>query len=161
MAYSGENAVEHMVPLDPMVEFRIRSFYTDIGWELLSSENGLMLSAIPETGEDLVEGIGYWRTDRPHRMAWFENYGDPNDPESLSKYMVGLRLTRLMDLIERPLIFPTDDHLREAIRRGGDLLERHTHTPLRQHAGRWETRIADPFYYSIRLTGPKKVSSSQ
>jgi hypothetical protein len=156
MAYSGENVVEHMVPLDPMAELRIRGFYTEIGWEVLSSENGLMLNAVPETGEDLVEGIGYWRTNRQHRLAWFEDHSDPSDPESLSKYTLGLRLARLMDLIERPLVLPTDDHLSELIERGGDLLERHTHIPLRQHAGRWETRIIDPFLYVIRVTGPRK-----
>jgi hypothetical protein len=156
MAYSGENVVEHMVPLeDPTAVRRINDFYADIGWSVLSSEEGLMLSAVPPVGERPVDGLGYWRTDRQHRMDWYEDHGDPHEPELLSQYTRGMRLARLMDLIERPLVLPTHDHLAIIVGRGGELLRNHTHIPLRQHAGRWEMRFTDPFLFGIRLAGPK------
>ncbi len=159
MAYSGKNTFELMVPLrDPTTVPRIEGFYTDIGWKVLSSEGGLMLSAVPDTGERLVEGIGHWQTDRPHRMAWFEDHSDPAEPAVLSEYTRGMRLRGLMDLIERPLELPTDDDLAAVLTRGGDLLKRHTHTFLRRHADRWEIRFADPFLFGIRLVGPETPS---
>lgn len=145
-----------MVPMtDPTVEGRIEGFYRDIGWSVLRSEGGFMLSAVPDTGERLVEGIGYWRTERSYRTEWFEDHGDPNEPAILSEYTRGKRFPRTMDLTERPLVLPTDDDLFALIRSGGDLLRRHTYIPRRSHADRWEIRFNDPFLFGVRLTGPK------
>jgi hypothetical protein len=158
VAYIGENTVEHMIPLeDPTAVHRIQGFFTDIGWIVLSSESGLMLNAVPATSDCPVEGIGYWRTARDYRMDWFEDHSDPDEPAVLSEYTRGVRLPRIMDLIERPLVVPTDDDLLQIIENGGDLLKRHTHVLPRFHAERLEFRFSDPFLLGIRITGPRKA----
>ena len=155
MAYRQEDVAEHMIPLDPEVEKRVYGFYQDIGWEVSTSEEGLMINVAPQTGPFLVKGIGYWRTKTHYKTDWFENHEDPDDPTQLSVYTRGLRLPKLMDLIEVPLVLPTNDHVELVVDAGGDLLKQHMHQTLRTHADRLEFRFADPFLFGVRVTGPK------
>jgi hypothetical protein len=155
MTYSGENFAEHMVPLTSEAVDRIRGFYQEIGWTVSDSDEGRLIAAVPETGLQPVEGISYWQTETHHKTVWFERFDDPDDPSQLSEYTQGIRLPRLMDLIERPLVLPTDDDVLSVIEDGGELLRKHTHTPLQVHYGRPEFRFSDPFLYGVRVTGPK------
>ncbi|HSX05103.1 MAG TPA: hypothetical protein VLF69_01395 [Candidatus Saccharimonadales bacterium] len=154
-----------MAPLpDPTALERITKFFGEqgIGWAVLSSEGGRMLNVVPPTGGRLVDGVGYYFTDRESRMDWFEDHSDPAEPAIFSEHTRGWRLPRPLDLIERPLVVPTDNDLDYLIARGNQpdgLLDAHTTVQKRDHAGRWEVRFCDPLLLVIRAVGPKRTKS--
>ena len=152
MSYSGENVYEDNVPFATEVTDRIHGFFQEIGWTALEKEGGQMIVVLPDTGDLPVDGIGYWQTETAHKNEWFNRHLEPAD--GLSVYTKGLRLPRLMDLRERPLIVPDLENLLSIIGRGGQLLEQHTYIPLRKHASRSEIRFIDPFLFGIRIATP-------
>lgn len=160
MAYSGETAFEHVVPFTEEVAERAHAFYANIGWVTMLAEGGHMLRAVPDFGDEAVDGIGYWHyEDRPHRDIWYGDYIEPGSAllldgsvKKLSPYTLGTRLAGVMDLIECKLVLPSDDHLSALIEDGGELLDNHIWVPRRKHAGNDEIRFVDPFMLSVRVT---------
>lgn len=155
MAFSGEPS-EYMVPRDEDVVDRIYSFWQRLGWTVTAAEEGRLLRVSPVV-EEPVEGIAYWQTDTAEGKAEWFIQSDFNTDGNLSLHTIGWRLPRRMELVERPVTLPSDKDLDAMINRGGELLQRHTHIPRREHAGRLEIRFTDPFLFGMRVTGPKRA----
>lgn len=149
MAYTNPVMAELMVPRSPEVAQRICGFFETIGWEVRNnSKSEFDTYVAPDVGAFPTPTIAYWQTENETKQSRFENHAQP----SPSEYARGLRLPQLADLVEICLIVPSDDAVHNIFTRGGKLLENHTHTLPREHAGRQEFRFADPFNYSLRIT---------
>jgi hypothetical protein len=141
--------VELMVPREPEVPARIVGFYEQIGWIVAASTESEHLTYVsPPVKEGISPTVAYWQTESASKISHFEVNPDPEP----SFYSRGLRLPKLQDLVEVCLVVPSDEAVRKLYERGDSLLEAHAHTRLREHAGRQEFRLADPFNYSLRVT---------
>lgn len=136
------------VPRTKDVMQRTYGFFREIGW-----------TARPDSKEPnsvyvhpLVRGAGpvitYWHSKNPAKIERFV-WHDDEDP---SRYSRGLWHPMIQELTELVLIVPDEDAVEDIFEGGGSVLEAHTHTPLRQHAGALEFRFTDPFNNALRVT---------
>ncbi len=152
--FKNEVMVELMVPREPESERRILEFYKEIKWPTWrSSKEGELIYTRPEPWGIRGPAIAYWLTENEHKVAHFEQNTTPEP----SEFAVGARLPFLNDLVEVSFILPIwgadSNWVESSYRRGGELLARHCHVPLREWAGTSEFRFSDPFNYSLRVTG--------
>ncbi len=140
---------ELMVPRDPEVAERIHGFYNSIGWDVRNdSSSEFDTLASPDVGAFRTPTIAYWQTEDPEKIIHFIENPNANPTE----FAKGLRLPKLMDLVEVTLIVPSNDHVHDIFSAGGPTIEAHTHVPPHEHAGVQEFRFSDPFNYALRVT---------
>jgi|SRR5665213_1496794 len=149
MAYENPLMDEFMIPRNPSVAERLHGFYEDIGWDVRNSTGSeFFIYVSPQVSEGPPPTPAYWQTENERKIARFV-FNESFEP---TPYAHGLILPQLEDLVEVCLIVPSDEDVHTIFERGGSTLERHTHTPLQDHAGAQEFRFSDPFNYSLRVT---------
>src|SRR4051794_14268727 len=97
MAYNNPLMVELMVPRDLTTACRIHRFFERIGWDVRDdSSSEFDTLASPDVGAYPAPTIAYWQTENPDKIGQFTQHSS----RAPSRYARGLRLPRLMDLVE-------------------------------------------------------------